>query len=139
MFDKKIDVVAAMREIKQHVIPKEEWSIYEEWEYDGKFEELKLKIEHNYTRMAELGEHVKNYLETGYFIPSFNRFPGIIRGPLRLIAKIVARLTRFITREQNCVNHDLNNCINILMQNQQYVLQQLEEIEDQISEIKETI
>lgn len=136
MFDKKIDVVLAMNEIKQRIIPKEEWSAYEEREYDGKFKELKLKIEYNYARIDELREHVKPYLETGYFIPSFTRFPWFIRKMLNLIAKVVARLTRFITREQNFVNHDLNNCISILMQNQQSILRELEEIEERISALE---
>lgn len=137
MFDKKTDVVSVMNEIKQRVIPKEEWAIYEEREYDCKFKELKFKIEHNYTRIDELKEHAKPYLETGYFIPSFTRFPWLIRKILKLVAKVVARLTRFTTREQNFVNHDLNNCISILMQNQQSILRELEDIEERISALED--
>jgi hypothetical protein len=136
MFDKKTDVVSVMNEITRRVISKEERSVCEERRYGGKFKELN-KTEHNDTRIDELREHVRPYLETGYFIPSFTRFPWFIRKMLRFIAKVVARLTRFITREQNFVNQDLNNCISILMKNQQFILRELEEIEEQISALED--
>jgi len=136
MFDRKIDVALIMKQIKQQIIPEDEWESCENREMADKFNELKSKIESSHYLVSDLKEHMEPYLETGFFIPTFARFPKLARKALRFFAKSVARSTRFITREQNFVNHDLHASVEALLESQQNILQELERLEEKFSRME---
>lgn len=137
MFDKEVDAAQIMENIKQSIIPQEEKELYLKKLYDNSFDELKRKIVTLHAHIGGLKEHAAPYLETGYFVPSFDRFPWIIKKLLRVVTKIVNRLTKPITREQNLVNHDLQSSIDALLQCQIDIQKELESIHKQIESLSD--
>ena len=122
MYDKEINISEIMREIKERVIPIDELEDFEEscaTDIIGR-EIQKIKYTHDY--IENIQENMKPYLNTGQRLPLFTRFPWPIRKMLRLIAKIMARCTRFITIEQNMVNQNLLEIIHNLMENEKELI-----------------
>lgn len=130
MYDTEINVSEIMRKIKEQVIPIDE---LEDLDYNNSSdiftkEIQKIKITHEY--IENIQENMQPYLMTGQRLPEFTRFPWPIRKILRLVARIFARCTRFITIEQNMVNQNLIEIIQNLMESEKELISLMKYLND---------
>lgn len=136
MFNEEIDVALIMRQIQNKIVPEDER------EYSGTVK-INYKMEQNKKR----AEAVQNYIlnmnafidgsgELGTRIPSFQRFKFPVRFLMRLTAKIVSRISRFITIQQSEINRNLQSEIKSLAEGQQYLLRNIELLQEECEKLK---
>lgn len=125
MFDKEIDVAKIMQEIKGNVSEK-----YKKTEQKHSDEVFNLNPEFGqvYEDVCFTLEQLNNHQDIGGNYPLYEWRPAVIRTPLRLVNKVISKLSRFITGEQNQVNQLTKQAVIQLQNSQRILMRQIEEL-----------
>lgn len=125
MYDKFIDVAEIMRKIKSEVIPEDTFVT----EFNGQASQGLSTFVNEINRIHSFLINTRGDMDfhkrIGYSIPRFDRFPWPIRKIFVLIARIVAKTTRFITREQNVVNEDISASLKAIVESERQIVKAL--------------
>lgn len=122
MYNKFIDVAEIMRKIKSEVIPEDTYMSELSGQTSQGLSDTISEINRIHSFITNTRDNIDHHKRIGYNIPTFDRFPWPLRKLFVFTARIVARITRFITREQNVVNEDISASLKAIVESERQIL-----------------
>lgn len=125
MYDKSIDVAEIMRKIRSEVIPEDIYATKLSSETPQVLSDSINEMNKIHSFLVNTRNNMELHKIIGYSIPRFDRFPWLARKIFTFTARIIAKATRFITKEQNIVNDDISASLKAIVESEQQIMKAL--------------
>ncbi|WP_207648812.1 hypothetical protein [Anaerobium acetethylicum] len=127
-----------MRKIKMEAVPKNIWGDSDDVQPEEIVRFTKNKLIESYNVINETVNRAEVYKTIGYRTPEFESLPKFIRPLFKLAFKVFAKVTRYIIKDQNTFNEDIQASLKSLTEGQQYIIRAIEYMDDRLEKLTDT-
>ncbi|MGB8452462.1 MAG: class I SAM-dependent methyltransferase [Anaerocolumna sp.] len=135
MYNETINVAEIMRKLKAEIIPEEEITFSNNT--PKVLIETVNEVNRIHTFLINTRYDIDKHIDIGNKIPDYNRFNWILKNFLRVLTRLIAKATRFITREQAIVNSDVSNSLKAVVESEQQMMKSISFMQELINDYRQ--